>query len=98
MQQSPTFSPEVWERAVRMVQALRGEYPAVRAAIEYVDPPQIGCVQQTLREWVKQSELDVGARVSTTTAEHVRVQELCRANEILYLASALFAHAGSTVA
>ncbi len=74
------------------------------AAIESI-APKIGCVPQTLLEWVKQSEVDAGARAGTTTAEHERVKELerevkelRRANEILKLASAFFALAGSTAA
>ena len=99
MKKSPKFSPEVRERAVRMVQEHRGEYPSLWAAIESI-APKIGCVPQTLLEWVKQSEVDAGARAGTTTAEHERVKELerevkelRRANEILKLASAFFAQA-----
>jgi transposase-like protein len=62
--------------------------------------PKIGCVAQTLLEWVKQSEVDAGTRAGTTTAEAQRVKELerevkelRRANEILKLASAFFAQA-----
>ncbi len=99
MKKSSKFSPEVRERAVRMVQEHRGEYPSLWAAIESI-APKIGCVPQTLLEWVKQSEVDAGARAGTTTAEHERVKELerevkelRRANEILKLASAFFAQA-----
>jgi transposase len=99
MKKSPKFSPEVRERAVRMVQEHRGEYPSLWAAIESI-APKIGCVPQTLLEWVKQSEVDAGTRAGTTTAEHERVKELerevkelRRANEILKLASAFFAQA-----
>ena len=99
MKKSTKFSPEVRERAVRMVQEHRGEYPSLWAAIESI-APKIGCVAQTLLDWVKQSEVDAGARKGTTTAEHDRVRvlerenkELRRANEILKLASAFFAQA-----
>ena len=99
MNKSKKFSPEVRERAVRMVQEHRGEYPSLWAAIESI-APKIGCVPQTLNEWVKRDEVDSGARVGTTTAEHERVKalerevkELRRANEILKLASAFFAQA-----
>ena len=99
MKKSNKFSPEVRERAVRMVLEQRGEYPSMWAAIESV-APKIGCVAQTLLEWVKQSQVDGGARPGTTTAEHERVKalerevkELRRANEILKLASAFFAQA-----
>ena len=48
---SNRFSPEVRERAVRMVQEHRGEYPSLWACIESI-APKIGCVAQTLHEWV----------------------------------------------
>ena len=106
MNKSKKFSPEVRERAVRMVQEHRGEYPSLWAAIESI-APKIGCVPQTLLDWVKQSEVDTGARAGVSTAEAKRVKELepevkelepevkvlRRANEILKLASAFFAQA-----
>jgi transposase len=62
--------------------------------------PKIGCVPQTLLEWVKRVEVDSGVRVGATTLEAQRVKdlkrevkELRRANEILKLASAFFAQA-----
>ena len=62
--------------------------------------PKIGCVPQTLHEWVRRHELDTGAREGVTSAERERiknlereVKELRRANEILKLASAFFAQA-----
>ena len=99
MKKSNKFSPEVRERAVRMVQEHRGEYASLWAAVESI-APKIGCVAQTLLDWVKQSEIDAGARpgVSTTEAQRIKdlereVKELRRANEILKLASAFFAQA-----
>jgi transposase-like protein len=99
MKKSNKFSPEVRERAVRMVQEHRGEYPSLWAAIESI-APKIGCVAQTLLDWVKQAEIDAGARpgVSTTEAQRIKdlereVKELRRANEIMKLASAFFAQA-----
>ena len=99
MRKTPRFSPEVHERAVRMVQEQRGEYPSLWAAIESI-APKIGCVPQTLLVWVKQAEVDSGARKGVTTDETQRikdlereVKELRRANEILKLASAFFAQA-----
>ena len=99
MKKSNKFSPEVRERAVRMVQEHRGEYPLLWAAIESI-APKIGCVPQTLLDWVKQTQVDAGARPGTTTSEQDRikglereVKELRRANEILKLASAFFAQA-----
>ena len=99
MKKSNHFSPEVRERAVRMVQEHRGEYPSLWAAIESI-APKIGCVPQTLNEWVKRHEVDTGARSGITTSEreHIKalereVKELRKANEILKLASAFFAQA-----
>ena len=99
MKKSNKFSPEVRERAVRLVQEHRGEYPSLWAAVESI-APKIGCVPQTLLEWVKRLEVDTGLRDGVTTAEAQRVKdlerenkELRRANEILKLASAFFAQA-----
>ncbi|MBS0429387.1 MAG: IS3 family transposase [Proteobacteria bacterium] len=101
MSKSNKFSPEVRERAVRMVQEHRGEYPSLWAAIESI-APKIGCVPQTLNEWVKRAEVDTGVREGVTTSEAQRmkelereVKELRRANEILKLASAFFAPGGA---
>ena len=99
MNKSNKFSPEVRERAVRMVQEHRGEYPSLWAAVESI-APKIGCVPQTLLDWVKRYEVDSGVRDGVTTAEAQRVKELerevkelRRANETLKLASAFFAQA-----
>ena len=99
MNKSNKFSSEVRERAVRLVQEHRGEYPSLWAAIESI-APKIGCVPQTLLEWVKRAEVDAGMRPGTTTAEAQRikelereVKELRRANDILRTASAFFAQA-----
>ena len=99
MTKSNKFSPEVRERAVRMVQEHRADYPSLWAAIESI-APKIGCVAQTLHEWVKQHEINTGARegLSTDEREHMKAlerenKELRKANEILKLASAFFAQA-----
>ncbi len=99
MKKSNKFSPEVRERAVRMVQEQRAQYPSLWATIESI-APKIGCVPHTLLDWVKQSEVDAGTRPGTSTAEQDRVKELerevkelRRANEILKTASAFFAQA-----
>ena len=96
---SNRFSPEVRERAVRMVHEHRGEYPSLWACIESI-APKIGCVAQTLHEWVKQHEIDTGVRDGLNTDERERIKalereikELRRANDILKLASAFFAQA-----
>ena len=99
MTNSNMFSPEVRVRAVRTVQEHRREYPSLWAAIESI-APKIGCVPQTLNEWVKRAEVDSGVREGVTSSEAQRVKdlerevkELRRANEILKLASAFFAQA-----
>jgi len=99
MNKTNKFSPEVRERAVRLVQEHRGEYPSLWAAVESI-APKIGCVPQTLLEWVKRDEVDSGQRDGVTTSERERikalereVKELRRANEILKTASAFFAQA-----
>ena len=93
------FSPEVRERAVRLVREQRSEHPSMWAAIETI-APMIGCTAQTLLEWVKRDEVDRGVRdgVSTDERERIKVlerevKELRRANEILKVASAFFAQA-----
>jgi transposase-like protein len=99
MNKSNKFSPEVRERAVRMVQEHRHEYPSHWAAIESI-APKIGCATQTLHEWVRKHEINAGTRDGVTSEERDRinalereVKELRRANEILKLASAFFAQA-----
>lgn len=99
MNKSKKFSPEVRERAVRMVQEHRGEYPSLWAAVDSI-APKIGCVPQTLLGWVQRHEIDTSVRDGVTSAEAQRmkelereVKELRRANEILKLASAFFAQA-----
>ena len=96
---SNRFSPEVRERAVRMVHDHRSEYASLWAAIESI-APKIGCVAQTLHEWVRKQEIDTGMRDGITSDERERIKtlerenkELRRANEILKLASAFFAQA-----
>ncbi len=93
------YSPEVRERAVRLVQEHRGGYPSLWAAVESI-APKIGCAPHTLLEWVRKHETDTGLRDGLTSEERGRikalereVKELRRANEILKLASAYFAQA-----
>jgi transposase-like protein len=99
MKKPMKFSSEVRERAVRMVQEHRGDYPSLWATIESI-APKIGCVPQTLHEWVRKHEVDHGIRDGVSSEERERikalerdVKELRRANEILKLASAFFAQA-----
>ena len=93
------FSPEVRERAVRLVLDHEREHPSRWAAIISI-AAKIGCAPETLRGWVRQAERDQGRRAGPTTAEQERiralereVRELRQANEILRKASAYFAMA-----
>ena len=93
------FSPEVRERAVRMVQASRDEHSSLWAAVGSM-APKIGCTPTTLLSWVQRAEIDSGQRAGVTSDERERiralereVKELRRANAILKLASAFFAQA-----
>ncbi len=72
------FSPEVRERAVRLVQEHRDEYPSLWAAVESI-APKIGCLPQTLLEWVKREEVDSGQREGLSTSE----RDLCNGRELL---------------
>ncbi|WP_418134144.1 IS3 family transposase [Acidihalobacter ferrooxydans] len=101
MNKAKKYSPEVRERAVRLVQERRGEYPSLWSAVESI-APKIGCSANTLHEWVKRVEIDAGARPGTTTAEAQRIKELerenkelRRANEILRTASGFFRPGGA---
>jgi len=93
------FSPEVRERAVRMVQEHQGEHDSQWAAIRSI-AGKIGCTPETLRRWVREVERDTGQRAGLATEERQRLKELerenrelKRANEILRKASAFFAQA-----
>jgi transposase-like protein len=99
MKKSVKFSPEVQERAVRMVVEAQGQHESQWAAIVSI-AAKIGCTAETLRRWVRRHERDSGQRQGMTTAESQRIKELERevrelrkANEILKLASAFFAQA-----
>ena len=99
MKKTTKFSPEVHERAVRMVFEQRSEHASQWAAIQSI-AAKIGCSAQTLCSWVRQYERNTGQRDGLTSAEATRIKELERevrelkkANEILRLASAYFAQA-----
>jgi transposase len=93
------FSPELRERAVRLVYEQRKEHGSQWATIESV-ASKVGCSPQTLDNWIKRHEIDTGVQDGITTDERNRIKalerenkELRRANEILKLASAFFAQA-----
>ncbi len=93
------YSPEVRERAVRLVFDNAHQHDSQWAAIRSV-AEKIGCTSETLRHWVRQAERDTGRRPGLTTEERDRLKalerenrELKRTNEILRQASAFFAQA-----
>ena len=99
MSKSTRYSPEVRERAVRMVFDHQREYPSQWQAVVSI-ASKIGCTAETLRKWVRRAEIDTGRREGVTSDERKRIKELerenCelrRANEILRKASAYFAQA-----
>ncbi|EHK4970649.1 IS3 family transposase [Escherichia coli] len=101
MTKNTRFSPEVRQRAVRMVLESQGEYHSQWAAICSI-APKIGCTPETLRVWVRQHERDTGGGDGgLTTAERQRLKELerenrelRRSNDILRQASAYFGEGG----
>ncbi|WP_423827750.1 IS3-like element IS629 family transposase [Shigella sonnei] len=100
MTKNTRFSPEVRQRAVRMVLESQGEYDSQWATICSI-APKIGCTPETLRVRVRQHERDTGGGDGgLTTAERQRLKELERenrelrcSNDILRQASAYFAKA-----
>jgi transposase len=99
MKKQPKYSPEVIERAVRMISEAVNEYSSQFTAIESI-AAKIDCTPETLRRWARQQEPDSGQRPAPTTTEEERikalereVRELHKANGILRLASAFFAQA-----
>jgi transposase len=93
------FSPEVKERAVRLVfEQVKDNGPTWLIIVSVAT--KIGCTAETLRKWVRQAERDTGKREGLTTDERTELKrlqrenrELKKANEILRLASAFFAQA-----
>ncbi|APL70773.1 transposase family protein [Escherichia coli 178200] len=100
MTKNTRFSPEVRQRAVRMVIESQNDYDSQWAAISSI-APKIGCTPETLRTWLRQYERDAGAGdggLSTTERQRLKElerenRELRRSNDILRQASAYFAKA-----
>ena len=93
---SKRYPAELKERAVRMVRELRIEDPGDHGVISRVTR-QLGVGTESLRQWVKQAEVDAGHRAGVTTAEHdelitlrKEVKELRRANDILQATATFF--------
>jgi transposase len=93
------FSPELRERAVRMVQDREREGGTRWESIGAI-AAKFGCSRETLKRWVRQGERDAGERPGLTADERERIRtlerenrELRQANEILRKASAYFAQA-----
>ena len=91
------YPPEMRERAVRMVREVIAESGERVGAVTRV-ARQLGIGPESVRNWVKQADIDSGKRPGITSAEQQRivelereVRELRRANEILKAASAFFA-------
>lgn len=99
MKKQPTYSPEVKERAVRLVLTSEHDHESRWQATLSV-ASKIGCTGETLRKWIQQHEIDHGVTGGITTDHAKRLKELerenlelKRANEILRKASAYFAQA-----
>lgn len=99
METRKRYSPEVKERAVRLLQEHLCDYGSEWQAMSSI-ASKIGCTTETLRKWVRQTEIDKGTRNGLTSSERARLKELerenrelKRANEILRKASAYFAQA-----
>lgn len=99
MSSSQRFSPEVRKRAVRMVSEHRQEHGSEWETIVSI-AEKIGCSAETLRKWLRRTQVDEGQRPGITSEERSRLKELerenrelRRANEILRKASAYFAQA-----
>ena len=99
MSKAKRYSPEYRERAVRMLQEQQDQHSSQWAAIVAI-ASKLGCTPETLRKWVRQTEIDRDERAGLSSSERERLKELERenrelrqANEILRKASAFFAQA-----
>jgi transposase len=99
MSKASRYSPEVRERAVRLVLEQQEQHGSQWAAMGSI-ASKMGCTAETLRKWVRQAERDSGKRGGRTSTDLERLKvlerenlELKRANEILRKAAAFFAQA-----
>ncbi len=99
MSKASRYSPEFRERAVRMLLDQQDQHSSQWAAMSSI-AGKVGCTAETLRKWVRQTEIDQGKRAGLSSTERDRLKELERenrelkqANEILRKASAFFAQA-----
>jgi len=99
MKTQKRYSPEVRDRAVRMVLEQQAKHSSQWATIQSISS-KIGCTHETLRRWVRRAEIDQGIRGGLSSDDRERLKqlerenkELRRANEILRTASAFFAQA-----
>ena len=99
MSRKSRYSPEFRERAVHMLLEQQPEYNSQWAAMTSV-AGKVGCTAETLRKWVRQTEINQGKRAGMTSTESEKLKELMRenrelkqANEILRKAAAFFAQA-----
>ena len=98
MNSSTRYSPEVRDRAVRLVLEHQGEHDSQWSAVTSV-ASKLGCTAETLRKWVRQVERDRGVRAGLTSEERRRLKELehenremRRANELLRKAFGVFVY------
>ena len=99
MKKTSRYSPEFRERAVHMLLEQQDQHSSQWAAMSSI-AGKVGCTAETLRKWVRQTEVDQGKRHGLSGSDRGRLKELERenrelkqANEILRKASAFFAQA-----
>ena len=88
MSRSTRYSPELRERAVRMVIDNRSDYPSEWAALTGISK-LFGMSAETLRTWVRRTQVDTGSRPGLTTDERARLKQLERENKDLKRANAI---------
>jgi len=89
MNKSTRYSPEVRERAVRLVFEHQGEHASQWAALTSI-ASKIGCTPETLRKWVRRAETDQGQRSGMTTDDRERLKKLERENKELRRANDIY--------